>query len=139
MKKKVTGLDSTNQQTQGPIKKITQKVAPELSRKIKANFLVFRPYEDPISIRPYPPQDRGYYFYLHNCDIKIIRYTLEDNGFRDIKANHGDSYKLNDGKWTVYWSVGVIKKAIYESLHKYQKVNHFPCSFYMTRKDLMYK
>ena len=59
---------------------------PELGRKIKKNFLVFRPYEDPISIRPYLPKDNGYYFYLHNCDIKIIRYTLEDNGFRDVKS-----------------------------------------------------
>jgi len=33
------------------------------------------------------PLDRGYYFYLYNCDIKIVRYTLEDNGFRDIKLN----------------------------------------------------
>ena len=113
--------------------------APELSRKIKRNFLVFRPYEDPITIRPYMPLDRGYYFYLHNCDIKIVRYTLEDNGFRDIKINHGDTYKNNDGTWTLCWTVGPIKKAVYESLHKYQKVNHFPCSFYMTRKDLMYR
>jgi len=115
------------------------KPVTELGRKIKRNFLVFRAYEDPITIRPYMPQDRGYYFYLHNCDIKIIRYTLEDNGFRDIKMNHGDTYKTNDGSWTIFWSVGPIKKAIYETLQKYQKVNHFPCSFYMTRKDLMYR
>jgi hypothetical protein len=41
-------------------------------------------YEDPIQIRPYPAPDRGYYFDLRNCDIKIIRYTLEDNGFREL-------------------------------------------------------
>ena len=85
------------------------------------------------------PQDRGYYFLLYNCDIKIVRYTLEDNGFRDIKLNHGDTFKTNDGTWTLCWTVGPIKKAVYEGLHKYQKVNHFPCSFYMTRKDLMYR
>lgn len=59
---------------------------PELGRKIKRNFLVFRPYEDPMTIRPYLPKDNGYFFYLHNCDIKIIRYTMEDNGFRDVKT-----------------------------------------------------
>jgi len=118
------------------VAKVDKKV--ELSRKIKKNFLVFRPYEDPITIRPYPPQDRGYYFFLQSCDIKIIRFTLEDNGFRDIKTSV-DNYKHNDGKWSVYWTVGPVKKTIYESLQKYQKVNHFPCSFYMTRKDLMYR
>ena len=111
---------------------------PELGRKIKKNYLVFRPYEDPITIRPYLPKDNGYFFYLHNCDIKIIRYTLEDNGFRDIKTDR-DTYKINDGTWTCFWSVGPIKKTVYETLTKYQKVNHFPCSFYMTRKDLMYR
>lgn len=48
--------------------------------------MVFRPYDDPISIRPYPPADRGYYYYMPKNDIKIIKYTLEDNGFRDLKV-----------------------------------------------------
>ena len=91
-----------------------------------------------MTIRPYLPKDNGYFFYLHNCDIKIIRFTLEDNGFRDVKTQR-ENYKNNDGTWTLFWSVGPIKKAIYEGLMKYQKVNHFPCSFYMTRKDLMYR
>ena len=30
------------------------------------------------------PPDRGYYFDMRNCDIKMIRYTLTDNGFRDL-------------------------------------------------------
>ena len=101
---------------------------------------MFRPYEDPIKIRPYPPQDRGYFFYQHNNNIKIVQYTLEDNGFRDIKTHkQGETYKINDGSWTIFWSIGPAKKLVYEGLHKYQKVNHFPCSFYMTRKDLMYR
>lgn len=54
-------------------------------QKVKRKFLVFRPYDDPISIRPYPPADRGYYYYMPKNDIKIIKYTLEDNGFRDLK------------------------------------------------------
>lgn len=100
--------------------------------KVRKNFLVFRPFEDPMSMRPYPPADRGYYFLLHSNDIKIIRYTLEDNGFRDAKES-----KASD--WTVYWQVGAIKRAVYEGLTRYQKVNHFPYSFYITRKDLMYR
>ena len=61
------------------------KTEREISKKLRRNFLVFRAYEDPITIRPYQPKDNGYYFLLHNCNITIIRFTLEDNGFRDIK------------------------------------------------------
>lgn len=38
-----------------------------------------------MNIKPTPPADKGYYFLLHNNDIKIIRFTLEDNGFKDVK------------------------------------------------------
>lgn len=58
----------------------------EVNNKIRKKYLVFRPYEDPIQIRPYLPPDRGYFFDLRNCDIKIIRYTLEDNGFRELPS-----------------------------------------------------
>ena len=58
----------------------------EVNNKLRKRYLVFRVYEDPIQIRPYPPPDRGYYFDMRNCDIKIIRYTLEDNGFRELPS-----------------------------------------------------
>lgn len=32
------------------------------------------------------PPDRGYYFDMRNCEIRLIRYTLEDNGFRDLPS-----------------------------------------------------
>ena len=57
-----------------------------INEKMRKRFLIFRVYEDPIKIRPELPPDRGYYFELRNCDIKLIRYTLEDNGFRDLLA-----------------------------------------------------
>ena len=58
----------------------------EIGAQLRKRYLVFRVYEDPIQIRPYPPPDRGYYFDMRNCDIKIIRYTLEDNGFRELPS-----------------------------------------------------
>jgi hypothetical protein len=63
-------------------------------------------------MRPYPPPDRGYYFNLHTNDIKIIRYTLEDNGFRDVKDT-----KSND--WTIYWQTSSVKRAVFENLTRY--------------------
>ena len=58
----------------------------EVANKIRKAWLIFRVYEDPIQIRPYPPSDRGYYFDMRNCDIKIIRNTLEDNGFKELPS-----------------------------------------------------
>ena len=61
-------------------------------------------YEDPIQIRPYQPPDRGYYFDLRNCDIKIVRYTLEDNGFRELP-----SQSKNDGARSMQAAVSATR------------------------------
>ena len=101
----------------------------EVTKGIEKKYLVFRPYIDPMNVKPYKPSDRGYYFKMHNCDIRIIRYTLEDNGFRDARANSLD--------WTLLWYCTTIKSQVYQGLNKYQKVNHFPKSNELTRKDLI--
>jgi hypothetical protein len=55
-----------------------------------------------MAIRPYKPADRGYYFKLYNnIDVKLIRYTLEDNGFREATKR--------EQEWTVMWSCSNIK------------------------------
>lgn len=78
-------------------------MVPEISNKIKKKFLIFRPYEDPIKLRPFLPPDRGYYFkFYNNTDIKIVRYTLEDNGFREIASK-----EIKD--WTIQWSTCALK------------------------------
>ena len=92
--------------------------------------LKFRPYVDPIDIRPYKPPDKGYYYKIYKGDILLIRYTLEDNGFREAAANQ---------EWSIMWSVTNMKSQVYQSLKKYQKVNHFPRSNEITRKDCLSK
>ena len=93
--------------------------------------LIFRPYIDPMSIRPYKPPDRGYYFKNYNgVDVRLIRYTFEDNGFREV-ANRNQ-------EWSVMWACSNLKSQVYQELTKYQKVNHFPKSTEITRKDNMY-
>ena len=38
-----------------------------------------------MSIKPNKPADKGYYFKNYNgISVQLIRYTLEDNGFREI-------------------------------------------------------
>ena len=41
-------------------------------------------------------------------------------------------------KWNVMWT-GLTKPEILKDMTKYQRVNHFPQSFHLGRKDLMWK
>ena len=64
--------------------------------------MLFRPYIDPMNIRPYKPQDNGLYFKMYNnVDVRLIKYTFEDNGFR-----MADDRKQ---EWSVLWACSNIK------------------------------
>ena len=63
--------------------------------------MLFRPYIDPMSIRPYKPADMGFYFKFYNSDVRLIRYTFEDNGFREVSDRKQD--------WTMMWACSNIK------------------------------
>ena len=41
-------------------------------------------------------------------------------------------------KWNVVWT-GVTKPELLKDMCRYQRVNHFPLSFHLGRKDLMWK
>lgn len=42
-----------------------------------------------------------------------------------------------DNDFSIFWNNGVPKPETFQSLNSYQKINHFPKSFEITRKDLM--
>lgn len=46
--------------------------------------LVFRPYKGDIKKAQYELKDRGYYFKFKKSAVKIIRLTLEYNGFYEL-------------------------------------------------------
>lgn len=99
-----------------------------------ARYLVFRPYIDPISIRPYKPADKGYYFkFYNNVGVTLVRYSFEDNGFREAAPTDRNC------EWSVIWACSNLKSALYQSMTRFQKVNHFPKSTEITRKDNMYQ
>ena len=109
---------------------LTAKAA--VNNIMQKKFLIFRPYIDPMTIRPHLPPDQGYFFKFYNgVAISLLRYTLEDNGFREAtERNH---------EWSICWASSNIKMQVYQSLTRHQKVNHFPKSTEMTRKDCMYR
>ena len=78
------------------------------------------------------PQNRGLFYKCNNnTDVKLIKYFLEDNGFRPVKER--------DQEFSLMWSCSTIKSQVYQALNRYQKVNHFPKSSEITRKDFMYR
>lgn len=94
-------------------------------------FLLFKPFLEPMNQPPAAPPDRGYYFRLLNCDTRLIKYLLEDNGFLEVPAGQPG--------WTISWFGGHAKASDYQTMSRYQRVNRFPKLHEMTRKDLMYK
>ena len=55
----------------------------------------------------------------------MVRSLLENNNF----------YHTDGHDWNVLWTCTSCKPYIYEGLNQYQKINHFPNSFELTRKD----
>jgi tubulin polyglutamylase TTLL5 len=64
-------------------------------------------------------------FKLLKCDIKLIRSIFTLNGFSATDSHD----------WNCLWINSSGKSYLYENLNEYQKVNHFPHSYELTRKD----
>ena len=58
-------------------------------------------------------------------ETRLVRSILESNGFQ-----HTESHD-----WNILWSNSGCKSYLYEGLNEYQKINHFPQSNEITRKD----
>jgi hypothetical protein len=51
---------------------MTNFINKEVSEKSSKKYLIFRPYIDPMELKPYQPPDRGYYFKFNNTNVKIV-------------------------------------------------------------------
>ena len=68
----------------------------------------------------------GLSFKMLKCDkCHVIRETLKANGFTQTE-NHD---------WNVMWVNSAVRQYLFNNLNSHQKVNHFPCSYEITRKD----
>lgn len=112
-----------------------------------AKYLVFRAYfgdEKTMRHGPRTPINKGFlYRFNSSLEIKLVKYTLEDNGFVEFSGssmkqnqalNQGRGYREN---WLLMWTTQTLKASFYQSLLKHQKVNHFPRSIELTRKDFL--
>lgn len=98
------------------------------SRKSHKRTLNFRPFIGTTHEVYAEPPDRGYYYKMPNGHSKIIHYVLRDNGFKEGGGKN----------WTIQWNVGIPKYDVFNSLNSWQKINHFPKAYEITRKDNLY-
>lgn len=89
-----------------------QMQQPAAMCQFSKKYMLFRPYIDPMTIRPYKPADKGLYFKNYNgIDVKLIRFTMEDNGFREATDRKQE--------WSLMWACSNIKSVVYQSLTRY--------------------
>ena len=58
-------------------------------------------------------------------DTRLVRSLLQANSFQHTEGHD----------WNILWASGNCKLYLYEGLNEWQKINHFPNSFELTRKD----
>jgi len=90
-------------------------------------FVVFKPWKDDGLEQV---EDLKLGFRLYNCEAVLIRNTLEANGLKETEGRE---------QWSLFWGAGMLRSSLYLTLGKGQKVNHFPRSVEMTRKDSLFR
>lgn len=99
---------------------------PAVKSESNSKYLIFRPIL--FNERPPSQPNVGYMFKFLGGEVKLIRWLLEDNGFKEGKNN-----------WLIGWSNTAMRSQIYQNLTPFQKVNHFPRSHEITKKDNLFK
>lgn len=109
-------------------------------RYVDTPFLDFIPAQkprhvnDPSSYRSAPhsrvwgPNGPAPCFKVEHTDAVMVRETFLCNGL--VPTSEKD--------WLIQWSGPGMREYAYQGLHEYQRVNHFPGSYELTRKDRMW-
>ena len=70
-------------------------------------------------------------FKMVNAEAKIFSQLLQAHGFQEVSSSNQD--------FNIMWHGSHPNPHIFKSLLPHQRVNHFPRSYELTRKDRMYK
>ncbi|EDV23631.1 uncharacterized protein TRIADDRAFT_27246, partial [Trichoplax adhaerens] len=75
--------------------------------------------------------DKFHMAYKVMCDCKLIHQVLTAHGFREAHPNSSN--------FNIMWTGSHLKPYLMRGLLDYQRINHFPRSYEVTRKDRMFK
>ncbi|XP_051161057.1 tubulin polyglutamylase TTLL5 [Leptopilina boulardi] len=79
-----------------------------------------------------PPAKKLHMTYkIFQTETKLINFLLQSHGFSEVSINEND--------FNLLWIGNHPKPDVLRNLTPYQKVNHFPRSYEITRKDRLYK
>ncbi|XP_073339279.1 tubulin polyglutamylase TTLL5 [Pagrus major] len=70
-------------------------------------------------------------FKIVRTESRLVRELLTNHGFHEVHQNSND--------FNLMWTGSHLKPYLLRSLQDFQKVNHFPRSYELTRKDRLYK
>uniref|UniRef100_H2VCG1 Tubulin--tyrosine ligase-like protein 5 n=1 Tax=Takifugu rubripes TaxID=31033 RepID=H2VCG1_TAKRU len=70
-------------------------------------------------------------FKIVRTESRLVRGILTNHGFHEVHPNSND--------FNLMWSGSHLKPYMLRNLQDFQKVNHFPRSYELTRKDRLYK
>ncbi|XP_037551299.1 tubulin polyglutamylase TTLL5 [Nematolebias whitei] len=70
-------------------------------------------------------------FKIVRTESRLVRRILTNHGFNEVHPNSTD--------FNLMWTGSHLKPYVLRCLQDYQKVNHFPRSYELTRKDHLYK
>ncbi|XP_040916090.1 tubulin polyglutamylase TTLL5 isoform X2 [Toxotes jaculatrix] len=70
-------------------------------------------------------------FKIVRTESRLVRGILTNHGFHEVHPNSND--------FNLMWTGSHLKPYTLRSLQDFQKVNHFPRSYELTRKDRLYK
>ena len=96
--------------------------------RIEKKFLKFRALDKPLTVAPETLFDHGYYYRMYYSDVRLVRHTMEDNGFIEVSARASKiKSKVADftdvcgaqgaaSEWSIMWSGTSLKSQIYQQL-----------------------
>lgn len=73
-------------------------------------------------------QQNDLLYRVFKTDARLVRSVLDSAGFASTDCHD----------WNIMWVGSSGQNYLYEGLNEFQKINHFPNSFELTRKDKMY-
>lgn len=77
-------------------------------------------------------KERGLYFCFFNAvEFLVVKHAFKTAGFKQTSSNEQQ-------QWNCLWGKR-LKAEDYGKLNEYQKVNHFPSSFELGRKDTLHR
>ena len=79
----------------------------------RISYMQFKPFHGNLQQETNQLTSKGYFYLFFDCNIRIIRSTLEQNCFTELEK---------DFDFTVRWSVEPVWNETYKTMSFYQKV-----------------